>query len=525
VSDSLRGHGLQVWKKEVLGHTVTIIPSGEEGGFDSIVLHDKSSIIEVPEDASPEMRADLGKHHILEKVGSVDRASKTFTLKSAKLISTTMDRGNFTLDTNFEHALSANNMIIRRHSLNRNGAQAFFFQDDSARPVLCPSLAPPRGPSLERKMREVMEFLTEAVLYTPGEPRVVEFKLVWHKLSKIDTLETQFDAKVFLELRWLLGSDDVYRYIYQPEGWKPEWSPGEVAIMNMASDGAASVQVDAVKLQKVDSRVYAVQVMEVCGSFFEVFELESFPADVQLLNIELQMQGPKSMTFLCIQSGNVNESVVQASEWRPLMTTKGHNHTVSDVGNTVGSSDSVRHSLTITAYVGRKSFVFVVRIIFIMTLLSGLALSAFAFKPKEDFGDQMSNCLTLLLTAVAYSLVVAGSLPVLGYLTFLDKYILASLLFISLVIVQVIALRCIEAETEEALDMWSANTAKVDAVLLGCAVAATLAKFARMARRGLAKVPLDGGGGGRARPAEPRPGSSEGAGAARDSTARLLSEY
>lgn len=70
----------------------------------------------------------------------------------------------------------------------------------------------------------------------------------------------------------------------------------------------------------------------------------------------------------------------------------------------------------------RRAMVFLVRIVFIMFVLQVLSLAVYSLS-VEDMGDRLSYTSTMLLTAVAYTLVIAGSLPELGYLTFLDQYV------------------------------------------------------------------------------------------------------
>jgi hypothetical protein len=68
---------------------------------------------------------------------------------------------------------------------------------------------------------------------------------------------------------------------------------------------------------------------------------------------------------------------------------------------------------------------------FVLTSLIGLT---WAIAP-EEVGDRISVSLTLVLTAVAYKLTVAQSIPQVAYLTLLDKYV--SLCFIFMVVATV----------------------------------------------------------------------------------------
>ena len=67
----------------------------------------------------------------------------------------------------------------------------------------------------------------------------------------------------------------------------------------------------------------------------------------------------------------------------------------------------------------------------VMLAICSLSFTAFAI-PREELGDRMSIVLTLLLTAVAFKLVIADALPKVSYFTALDKYMNAmfALLFI-----------------------------------------------------------------------------------------------
>jgi heme/copper-type cytochrome/quinol oxidase subunit 2 len=68
----------------------------------------------------------------------------------------------------------------------------------------------------------------------------------------------------------------------------------------------------------------------------------------------------------------------------------------------------------------------------VMLAICSLSFTAFAI-PREDLGDRMSIVLTLLLTAVAFKLVIADSLPKVSYFTALDTYMNAMFLLLFMV--------------------------------------------------------------------------------------------
>jgi len=76
--------------------------------------------------------------------------------------------------------------------------------------------------------------------------------------------------------------------------------------------------------------------------------------------------------------------------------------------------------VTLAILVIRNSTVYVKRV---MATLAGFALLAiFSFATEEE--NAVESILAVMLTAVAYSVVIAEDIPKLGYLTFLDKYVL-----------------------------------------------------------------------------------------------------
>jgi hypothetical protein len=88
----------------------------------------------------------------------------------------------------------------------------------------------------------------------------------------------------------------------------------------------------------------------------------------------------------------------------------------------------------------RISYVYIMRIVFINLLIMVLTLCIFVLDVRDDLGDRLGHAFTMLLTAVAYSLVVGDSLPTLGYLTWLDEYIFGTYSFLALVVIEFTAL-------------------------------------------------------------------------------------
>ena len=70
-----------------------------------------------------------------------------------------------------------------------------------------------------------------------------------------------------------------------------------------------------------------------------------------------------------------------------------------------------------------------------MCIISLLSNGLFSLNPTDQLGDRLSYGVTLLLTDAAYILVISSSVPVLPYLTILEKYIITNFCYISLNII------------------------------------------------------------------------------------------
>lgn len=94
------------------------------------------------------------------------------------------------------------------------------------------------------------------------------------------------------------------------------------------------------------------------------------------------------------------------------------------------SEPIIAHSLKVSLFVDRISKVYLVRVSLILFLLTLTALTMFAI-PNVDFvHDRLMIVLSVLVTTVAYTLVVSDQLPSLGTLTIIERQVVHSYIFI-----------------------------------------------------------------------------------------------
>lgn len=144
----------------------------------------------------------------------------------------------------------------------------------------------------------------------------------------------------------------------------------------------------------------------------ELFELETFPYDVQDLTLEFRLNSPKTWDLydLTINSVQFSKAALQLNEWRPfspILKRENPKHKVSKV----------------FLQVQRLAGFYIQNVVCMMFALSILSLSSFAVDINDN-GSRISINVTLILTVVAFKFVLAGTLPKVPYNTLIDYYIL-----------------------------------------------------------------------------------------------------
>ncbi len=88
-----------------------------------------------------------------------------------------------------------------------------------------------------------------------------------------------------------------------------------------------------------------------------------------------------------------------------------------------------------------------------MALLSLSGVLAFSLDVQAS-GDRLAYAVTLDLTMVAFSLVSASYVPILSYLTLLDKYTISVYVFLLLVTAEVALISFVRDEWKPDLNFW-----------------------------------------------------------------------
>ena len=266
------------------------------------------------------------------------------------------------------------------------------------------------------------------------------------KLHNIDVQKLTFQAQIWVEFTIRGGAldanlskgDDVF-----PMGTdgKPTFRPSADWYMNQVDfRNAHSFKVVDAKCRKHGDDM--LMAMRYEGAFAEIYELEDFPFDQQgltmMLNFNCRVGGPLPLKLTVSPSCKITLSCIDvcppAREWivAKRLTIRSFN-----IGEEYGT-DRVFPALSLTAQVERKPMYHVLNLAMPMGLFSSLSIIQAMCNDNTEASINHRHQMTLMmvLTATSYKMAIAGKLPPISYLTWLDQYTLCNFLLIIAVAVQ-----------------------------------------------------------------------------------------
>lgn len=310
--------------------------------------------------------------------------------------------------------------------------------------------------SVPQPSQSATSYLSEKCLEIKKEEKVkVEVKCTFMKINDIDTVDQQFEAEIFIQAKWedpLLDGLPVKDF-----DSKTMWNP-RLVILNLDGDFAINRKsFSIVRDDPAYDHTLVVNLWRFKGLFKENLELENFPLDVQDLTISISTERSNEEIELIEDQRALSyvntKAFMDAQEW----SLYEHVETYRDNTTVEYASATIHPIIHAQCRVCRKVGYFIWNIIFIVFLIIGLTFATFAIEP--DSADRLAVTITLFLTAVAFKLVVKQSLPTISYLTSLDLYILACLMYLGLNAAQNATIKTLaktmEVEQLESYDRYS----------------------------------------------------------------------
>lgn len=254
-------------------------------------------------------------------------------------------------------------------------------------------------------------------------------------IYNVDTVSQSFRIKLWVQFKWPVSSlnDETCQ-------WKPH-----LDFVNNLEEIQISDEKTRHKPHGDLTNVYYSYILQ--GTFAEKFELERFPLDFQLLQVRSilwncpqyitkktntgiqSIECARPVTFYNGGSLIFTEAFIQRDSW------KMYDKVFIVQGKTLAerNEDGVQYAtLDIKICLWRSCNFYIYNFvvpIFLMVLLSFVSFAT----ECSDFADRMQIDLTLVLTLAAFKYATAQYIPTMSYLTYLDKYIIASFLYITLV--------------------------------------------------------------------------------------------
>jgi len=284
-----------------------------------------------------------------------------------------------------------------------------------------------------------------------GNRLIVKVRMNIMSISNIDTLNQQFDCGFFMIVETTNAHElEVINNELTVDNFDPR-----IRFLNLTNTKVWRMRV---RRKTRDGNVQFRCKYEIYATFSDEMMLQKFPFDVQSLKLLLSSVIP--IEHLLLTCSSKKPVVLQKTGFGAKNVFEMHETVFVRVGNTEKKQSThgiERPLMHIGVRMRRRPEFFIWNFVVPMQFITATAFFAFFIKADADgTSDRVANCLTILLTAVAFKLMVANSLPNVSYLTTADYYLLQSFSFIALVATHSAFAATLNAEVHEKYDSYVA---------------------------------------------------------------------
>ena len=282
--------------------------------------------------------------------------------------------------------------------------------------------------------------------------RVVNVGVKLFRIIGIDTNQQTVDADIQVDSWWKIPdkeriegrilnkiNDKNYKKLDKNVLSHQVWNP-KIRLTNLTQKFDEQLNY---KVLCIDTEYYIKETKHIIGRFEQDFYLHSFPFDYQNLTFHIESKRDDKKVSLMVKEHNITNfnKNSQVEEWYVPK------HLTNKV-DLLGSFPSVEVSMKIY----RSSRYFMINIIAINFLIHLVTLSNVTIDHNQP-EDRLNISVMLLLIGVAFKMNNNDSLPNISYLTHMDKYHIASLVYHSLSVLQNVVSNLIENKGD--FDLWS----------------------------------------------------------------------
>jgi len=261
-----------------------------------------------------------------------------------------------------------------------------------------------------------------------------------NKLTDVDIVGQRFSCEMVVLMAFVGGNDDPQLRDANDgfpidENGKPTFRPSAKWYINQLD---FNNQLDYNILDKFvktqgDDLLLTIRFR---GTFSEQMELQNFPCDVQELTV--------SMAFNCRKTGMMPLELVKSPSLTTGIVDGGFvddkmwhlNENIACTCGYVGATeDRLFPTVDLKLFIGRQPDFVLINIALPVTFFVPMAALMFCV-PRQVLDGRLSVTLAIVITSIAHKFTMSTMVPAVSYLTFLDKYVLASLAIIMLITFQ-----------------------------------------------------------------------------------------
>lgn len=319
---------------------------------------------------------------------------------------------------------------------------------------------------LEQYFLESLEKTSNALpdCLCTDERGAIQVRVRAHVMSiyDVNTVTQSFGVKLWLQFKWTvcMPADQI--------DLSTAWRPRLDFVNNIEELSVSEPTWKTKACGNLTSMYYSYIVQ---GTFLERFELQSFPLDFQTLQVRsilwncpqqvTKRVGYGTKTLECARQlafyngGSLiyKEAFIQRDAWRLANKV----YIIQEKTLAERNDDGIQYaSLDITLRMWRSCSFYVYNFvlpIFLMVLLSFVSF----VMDCSSLSDRLQVNLTLILTLVAFKYATSQYIPQTSYLTYLDKYIIVSFLYLTLVTGQGVLCSTVVEENQDAFNRVSAS--------------------------------------------------------------------
>mmetsp|Transcript_51420 Transcript_51420/g.95115 ORF Transcript_51420/g.95115 Transcript_51420/m.95115 type:complete len:423 (-) Transcript_51420:50-1318(-) len=264
-----------------------------------------------------------------------------------------------------------------------------------------------------------------------GEPIKVYTELFIQRIFSLDTKTQRFGTHLTVMMKWKCPATEDPPSPEEDDGdWEPMWTP-KYQIKLLVEETLVE---KTFSVQEIDGETWVLYEGNHLVYIFEELELSKFPTDTQDLNIVVMATLPSTRAvFVPMRQ---NEKFVSLSHQNFFLT----DFALAEVPYVYNMCmmETAGHAkvsaVEVQVKVVRMLGYYMTNVALIMCMICSCILASWSAHPADESARQSVD-FNIILTAVAYKLVLTGMLPPVSYMTLLDIYVLGCFLFITAVTV------------------------------------------------------------------------------------------